>query len=365
MKNAERSSVEPILPTVAAQLSLGLCLLFSLSHPAVCAAQKAPPPNPSDYVGADTCSDCHFAQFQQLQKTAMSAILSNKYPVEQRGCEACHGPGRIHAEAERIKEGRAEVMTEAEKAKAASMTEDQKSKEAEDSRRTVGMSRRSPKNIAAVCLVCHQKDEKKHLFMRSRHLTAGVSCADCHDPHRLNVSEVAKPGAALESYFSLPQRSGERDWLNNRLLRENQPQLCFSCHQDVQAEFQLPVRHRVNEGLVKCTDCHNPHGTLTARELMGVGTEACFTCHVEKRGPFVYEHASVLVEGCTACHTPHGSINLHLLKRRQERQLCLECHTAPQAINVPHPRLGFQTTGECTRCHIEIHGSNYQPQFLR
>ena len=55
----------------------------------------------SDYVGSDACSDCHFAEFQQFQKTAMSAILSNKYPLEQRGCEACHGPGRAHTEGEK------------------------------------------------------------------------------------------------------------------------------------------------------------------------------------------------------------------------------------------------------------------------
>ncbi len=149
------------------------------------------------------------------------------------------------------------------------------------------------------------------------------------------------------------------------LLREKQPQLCYSCHRDVEAEFKLPVRHPVNQGLVKCTDCHNTHGSLTARDLKSAGTDVCTTCHVEKKGPFAYEHAAVVVEGCIVCHTPHGTINLHLLKRRQERQLCLECHAAPQAVNVPHPRLGFQAAGECTRCHVEIHGSNYQPQFLR
>ena len=169
----------------------------------------------------------------------------------------------------------------------------------------------------------------------------------------------------MPSYFSVPQRAAEREWLNNRLLREKQPQLCYSCHRDIESQFQLPIRHRVNEGLVKCSDCHNTHGSITASELRAVGTEACTTCHVEKQGPFVYEHAAVRVEGCTGCHTPHGSTNSHLLKRRQQRQLCLECHTAPEAVNVPHPRLGFQEAGACTRCHIEIHGSDYQMQFLR
>lgn len=347
----------------AAHILIWLVVVSFLSL-AASAAQR-PPAKAGDYIGSDACSDCHFAEFQQLQKNPMAVLLSDKYPVEQRGCEACHGPGRQHASSERIKKG--EHMTEEDKAKAATMTEDEKEKASLEARRTFNLSRRSPKEKAAICLACHEKDEKENLFHRSRHAGAGVTCYDCHDPHLLKEGEgVAKPSGALESYFSLPQRPAERDWLNNRLLRQNQPQLCYSCHREIEAEFRLPVRHRVNEGLVKCTDCHNPHGRYDARELNGNGTEqVCYSCHVEKRGPFVYEHASVRVEGCNACHTPHGSINVHLLKRREERQLCLECHVAPQAINVPHPKPNFRIDAECTRCHIEIHGSNYQPQFLR
>jgi predicted CXXCH cytochrome family protein len=85
---------------------------------------------------------------------------------------------------------------------------------------------------------------------------------------------------------------------------------------------------------------------------------------VEKRGPFVFEHSAVKVEGCVACHTPHGSVNRMLLVRREERFLCLSCHVNPTAVNVPHSRLSFQTRGDCTRCHVSIHGSNFDVDFL-
>ncbi|MBI2817334.1 MAG: hypothetical protein HYX72_10370 [Acidobacteria bacterium] len=339
--------------------ALGMALLMTAAS-FVCSASpaaakaarsaKAPQVNLDDYVGPEVCSGCHSDQAQQLQKTPMAVLLTEKYPVEQRGCEACHGPGKAHVDA--LSEGNPDFAT-----------------------LIYSFARHTPQENAIRCLTCHQekrllggkeKDEKQSLFHRSRHLGAGVTCIDCHDPHLLPQKETAKPGLPLQTAFNVRRISAERDWLNNRLLRQTEPTLCYSCHQERQADFQLPVRHRVNEGLVKCTDCHNPHGTLMQKELKGTFTEhVCYSCHVEKRGPFVYEHAPVRVEGCLACHTPHGSINRNLLIRRQDRQLCLECHVSPQAVNVPHPRGGFQTAGECTRCHIEIHGSNYQPQFLR
>ena len=325
-------------------------LAAAASQQAAPKATKPPAVNPDDYVGADMCSTCHPDQTQQLQKTAMSVLMSEKFPVGQRGCEGCHGPGKAHVDA--ITNGDPNYAS-----------------------LIYSFARHTADENATRCLMCHQekrllggkeKDEKQSLFRRSRHLGAGVTCIDCHDPHLLPAKDAAKPRLPLQSYFSVPVLSAEKQWLNNRLLRQSEPNLCYSCHLERQADFQLPVRHRVNEGLIKCTDCHNPHGALNAKELKGAGTEqVCYSCHAEKRGPFVYEHAAVRVEGCTGCHTPHGSINLHLLKRRQERQLCLECHVAPQGINVPHPRLSFQSAGECTRCHLEIHGSNYQPNFLR
>ena len=325
-----------------------LLLFFVLQIVSLAAwgAQEGSPPQAADYVGAEMCGACHSDQLAQFSKTAMAVLLTEKYPIDHRGCEACHGPGSAHVEA--IGEATDEASTE----RARNLI--------------YRFSRHSPQENSARCLACHQKDEKQSLFGRSRHLAGGVSCVDCHSAHLLNAQpEPVKTAAALDTYFSVPQRAPEREWLNSRLLRDKQPTLCYTCHRDLEAQFQLPVRHRVNEGLVKCSDCHNPHGTLNAREIRAENSEACASCHVEKRGPFVFEHAAVRVEGCTACHTPHGTINQHLLKRRQQRQLCLECHTAPEAVNVPHPRLGFQAAGECTRCHIEIHGSNYQRQFLR
>jgi predicted CXXCH cytochrome family protein len=56
----------------------------------------------------------------------------------------------------------------------------------------------------------------------------------------------------------------------------------------------------VNEGLVKCTDCHDVHGTFGNNNIRSTADQnmICTKCHTETRGPFVFEHAAVKAEGC-------------------------------------------------------------------
>jgi DmsE family decaheme c-type cytochrome len=146
----------------------------------------------------------------------------------------------------------------------------------------------------------------------------------------------------------------------------------------------MPVKHRVNEGVIECTDCHNPHGTFAATWGTGSSSkmvdqtagseEACIKCHQDKRGPFVFEHAAVRVDGCEACHVPHGSMNAKLLRRPVVYTVCLECHNGAGTFgrtnngvyllspshNMLDPR--FQN---CTLCHVRIHGSDADQYFLR
>jgi DmsE family decaheme c-type cytochrome len=100
---------------------------------------------------------------------------------------------------------------------------------------------------------------------------------------------------------------------------------------------------------------------------------ACFKCHADKQGPFVFEHAPLKVEGCSACHDPHGSSNPKLLKRSVVAQLCIECHSnvgvvpgeePSGAAQVPHD-LSNPRYRNCTICHVKIHGSNSSSRFFR
>ncbi|MFZ0963939.1 MAG: cytochrome c3 family protein [Terriglobia bacterium] len=308
----------------------------------------------SDYVGWETCAGCHSAEAQSFAKTPHAppseTSASAKAPsMSVQGCETCHGPGKAHAEAEEQAAGDSAKETAGAK--------------------LIFSFHASPKENSERCLTCHVTGKNQEGFAHSQHLAAGVSCDECHAPHLVKEVKDQSKGSlpiAQAAFFQVPELPETVRWLHSSLLKASEPNLCFTCHGNIQAQFALPVHHRVPEGLMKCTDCHNPHGSINRSSLNATQWETCVKCHVEKRGPYVYEHAAVRVEGCVICHSPHGNTNHFMLVRREGRQLCLQCHTGFHAqAAVPHSRLGFQTSGECTRCHVAIHGSELDANFLR
>jgi predicted CXXCH cytochrome family protein len=309
---------------------------------------KAPNAKPEAFMGQEVCMACHPAEAEQFGKTihASAAPASAKYGT---GCESCHGPGKAHVDA------MADAGTDAAKVAAG--------------KKLIFSFQGKPDENAAHCLNCHTSSPDQRLFDRSQHKMLGVACNQCHSSHLLVAAAGKRAAPQIEypqaKFFQLPERSEETRWLTSSLLKMKQPDLCFTCHKTIQAQFSLPSHHRVPEGSIKCTDCHEAHGTMNRPLLKQPNFEVCVSCHVEKRGPFLYEHPALKVEGCTSCHSPHGTVEPHLLTRREGRFLCLQCHVNPAADNVPHSRLSFQTRGECVRCHVQIHGSNVDPFFLQ
>jgi DmsE family decaheme c-type cytochrome len=287
---------------------------------AAASPQQTPPSSqnstePSGYIGSDTCKVCHEAIYNSLEKTPhWKTTLDTRRGPQFQGCEACHGPG-----AEHVSSGGDKSKIFVFKGASAAAT-------------------------SARCLTCHQYGEEHSNFQRSQHATNNVSCVDCHSPHH-----------AAEPQF---------------LLVKKQPELCYSCHADVKPEFSKPFHHRVNEGLVNCTDCHNQHGGFVTKQLRSTAAQdvVCFNCHTDKAGPFVYEHEAVKIEGCLACHLPHGSSNPRLLTRSTVNTICLECHTLTVDSSVPGAP-SFHNQAQkyqaCTLCHTQIHGSNSDHTFFR
>jgi DmsE family decaheme c-type cytochrome len=261
----------------------------------------------SDYVGTETCRSCHENMYDSYEKSPHWKTLNDTHggPSKQ-GCEGCHGPGAAHVAG------------------------------GGDKTKIFIFKDHSAKQIDDRCLTCHASGTQHMNAINSEHAKSGVSCISCHSPHHAQTQEF--------------------------LLVKAQPELCYSCHLQQKPQFSMPFHHRVNEGLVQCSDCHNPHGTVAAKQVRASAAQdaVCYTCHADKRGPFVFEHEPVKVEGCESCHTPHGSPNAHMLKLSNVNLLCLSCHTtsfanAPGAPSFHNQAAQYQA---CTLCHAAIHGSN-------
>jgi len=276
-------------------------------------SQSAPS---SDYVGAETCKTCHEDIYNSWEKTPhWKTTLDTKGGPARQGCEACHGPGAAHVA------GGGDVT------------------------KIFTFKKASTKEVNERCMTCHAGGTQHMDAINSEHTKSDVSCIACHSPHH------AAPG------------QGEF------MLTKAQPELCYSCHLNKKPEFDMPFHHRVNEHLVLCTDCHNPHGTVEAKQVRTSAAQdaVCYTCHADKRGPFVFEHEPLKIEGCESCHTPHGSPNAHMLKMSQVNLLCLSCHTssfanAPGAPSFHNQAAQYQA---CTLCHTQVHGSNVDPTFFK
>jgi len=263
--------------------------------------------NPSGgYAPNDACQACHQEVWEKhFANTPHSALLKG----DQHGCQSCHGPAQAHIDG------------------------------GGDKTKIIRFSQLSPSQSAAICSGCHQASLETQNFSQSAHLKNGLSCTSCHDPH--GSSDV------------------------NFLLIKPQTTLCFGCHGAQKAQFARPYRHRVDVGLIQCSDCHNPHETAIGGQLRSAAGQfaICTKCHTDTMGPFVFEHAPVKTEAsCLNCHSPHGSTNPRMLLVNNVNFLCLRCHTPNMNGAAPgFPSFHNQATKyeACTLCHTQIHGSNF------
>ncbi len=291
---------------------------------AVKAAEKAPEPaKPAEYAGSDTCQACHEDIHKAFQKNPHHFVeKDNKRGWEGKACESCHGPGSKHAES----------VSPADISNPAKLR---------------------PAQADQVCLKCHLNQPTHAGRLQGGHARNQVSCMSCHAMHKGPSTLVAR---------SAPAKN----------------QLCASCHTSEWAQFAKPHKHRLPEGAMSCVDCHNPHGSYLWKSIQTVNANepGCFKCHSDKRGPFVFEHPPVKLEGCTSCHEPHGSANPRMLTRQEIRFVCLECHanlptpTAASAGVIGGPPPAFHDLRNprfrnCTICHVKIHGSQASRELTR
>jgi DmsE family decaheme c-type cytochrome len=289
------------------------------------AALWTPAQAAKDAEASETCLECHEDAAASMKRSVHSVAADGRTPT----CVSCHGPSEKHVEDQDNKPDKLYKGPHALSAPAAS----------------------------GACLTCHEKNRQMILWAGSAHPQSGVSCSGCHEVH-VNKDKV--------------------------LARATQPPVCYTCHKDQRVLVNRPSRHPIAEGKMDCASCHAVHGSagpkLVKRDSVNT---TCYSCHAEKRGPYVHNHEPVQ-ENCAICHNPHGS-NIDGMLNARAPILCNQCHTPHVAGGVGAvggqpgvfpPARGNQTVPavtpfsggkntvniwqgrSCLNCHTQVHGSN-------
>lgn len=301
-------------------------LTLGLAATAPAFAADAAKPGSKDIVlkGDARCTVCH----DEADAPQLLAIGKSRHGIKGASnsptCTSCHGESNSHVDYKgKDKPPKTDV----------SFNKD---------------SKNSAEQRNEACLTCHKGGTRMH-WDGSQHASGEVTCASCHKVHT--------------------QHDKVRD-------KATQAEVCYACHKQQRADANKLSHHPVKEGKVACSSCHNLHGSSGPKLLLKNNVnETCYTCHTEKRGPFLWEHPPA-TDDCSICHTPHGSNQPTLLKSRAPF-LCAQCH---QTAGGGHPNTvrsgaGIAATGAqaqvaykaCMNCHTQVHGSNHPsgPRFAR
>jgi DmsE family decaheme c-type cytochrome len=274
------------------------------SPPQPLAAQAASPQVAAKFDVND-CKTCH--------EKALTSFEHTKHMKLPGLCENCHGDVTNHLKSETEK---GEVGT------------------------IVSFKKMAPADVTKKCLTCHDKARQAN-WSGGVHDRKGLACTTCHSVHDFKSIQA-------------------------QLKTTRDSETCFSCHPAIRAKGMRTSHHPVREGKMDCASCHDPHDSTKPKMVSAEWVnEKCLTCHTEKRGPFLWEHAPVR-ENCLNCHDPHGSNHDKLLVAKLPF-LCQRCH-----LNTRHPGTlyDFRNTiagtnpsnraveHACKNCHQNIHGSN-------
>jgi DmsE family decaheme c-type cytochrome len=291
-------------------------LLFGATLPA---AAQAPPPAAAAGWSAEDCQTCH-------DKAVSPGFTHSKHAELGQSCASCHDNVADHMQRQMAGEKGGIVPA---------------------------INKKTPQQVNETCLTCHEKANQAS-FLSSMHARRNVACTSCHSVHSF-TSEKAQ------------------------LKTRTDTDTCVTCHKGERVKAMRASHHPVREGKMGCSSCHNAHDGVRAKMVKADSVnELCYTCHAEKRGPFLFEHAPVR-EDCVSCHEPHGSNHGRMLAQKAPN-LCWNCHltgsghfgsgdnfSTEQGVQVAPTGApsGFPTVNSrfiersCRTCHVKIHGSNH------
>lgn len=263
-----------------------------LVGPPLPSAEEAP-----KYAGAEICFVCHISFARRWAEVSHSkTLLAKDRPADQRGCEACHGPGAAHT--------------------------------AGDRKKIVAWDRLKVQQEWSICLKCHQPTVTLERWQATPHAAGGIACIHCHEVHKPVAREY--------------------------LLKKPAGETCQECHEGMKAQIAEGTHHPLPEGVLECGQCHNVHGTAHERSLLAPQDEICTVCHGDEvPQPETHqqenwklghtEEAKRNQEKCLTCHSQGG--------------FCNRCHIVPlphpEQFVTEHGPAAREHLAACRNCHGE------------
>src|SRR5262249_29633879 len=147
------------------------------------------------------------------------------------------------------------------------------------------------------CLVCHARDRTRFEWRGGQHDRRDMSCLSCHSIHHtkliqrmsLKLTEKTETEVAEILNTRLPE---------HMLAGPTIEDTCLGCNvEQRKALFQRSTRlfrPELRNMKVGFVACHTPHGGEGGKMLVSHPiNDVCYTCHAEKRGPFLWDHPPV------------------------------------------------------------------------
>jgi predicted CXXCH cytochrome family protein len=250
--------------TLAAAMTAGLpvCAILTLAScdtaPGTVVAPLEIPG--AHYAGNQACAYCHAAIVRKFPASPHARVhFDNAGMAGQIGCESCHGPGSRHIESG----GGAGFII-------------------------------NPRKDPQSCFKCHLDVHAEFELPQHHPVIEGhIGCAQCHDPHG---GDIFKPAGGL--------------------AMARQDESCAQCHREQTRPFVFE-HAALRES---CAACHNPHGSINQKMLVENDPNLCLRCHAQSQGGNVpaghiyignTDHTFLLQAGTcwtSGCHTAvHGS----------------------------------------------------------
>lgn len=330
-----------------------------------------------DFVGNFECQECHEDRWKSLGTSFHAELIAKG--SKSRGCESCHGPGRVHYDdagdgpirhpqkvdpvasnatclrchqdvlAKPVRGHREWTFPQGTEAKPRacvhchSIHVDRKAPEFAEVgpfATVAALDAKADPIPAKTCVGCHADFHPD--MKRSGHkalLVEGKTCGACHGEGSLHARSGGDRRKIVYPARQKPKASDAT---------------CNTCHQKGEHLARWTCSEHSREG-ISCITCHDANARV-GRTLRASEFELCGDCHLDVRAKLRQRNRHLVKEGrvtCSDCHDPHGNTS-KLRDQDLRMRVCLDCHREKGGPFVYDH--GIKRTDGCVVCH-DPHGS--------